>query len=226
MVITNQRVLIIEDEEVLRDHLVSLLDVEGFTSSICSSVPEIDRLLEEQPVKNFDFILLDRLLNGRDAGPKIPEIKKNFVGSRLMVVSAINTPSEKASLLDLGADDYLAKPFDGEELVARVRALLRRNLTMTHFANLHLNLEDRKLFVDESEIHLTNKEFLFLKTLLQEPGKIFSKNYLYEKVWEMSPDVESNALETTITKLRRRLEEAGASAEIRNSRNVGYWIEE
>lgn len=225
MVHLPNRALIIEDEIVLRDHLQKLLEPQGFACTACSTISEVDQLIQSGE-HNFDLILLDRLLNGRDAGFKVPLLKNHFARARVMVVSAINTPSEKASMLDLGADDYLAKPFDGEELEARVRALMRRNFSLLKLANLALHIEDRKLFVGQNELHLTNKEFLFLKTLLQEPGKIFSKNFLYEKVWEMSPDVESNALETTVTKLRRRLEEVGATAEIRNSRNVGYWIEE
>lgn len=224
MTVTN-KVLIVEDETVLREHLVRLLEAEGFTSKTCSSIPEVESLLESRS-SSFDLVILDRLLNGKDAGQKIPAIKREFPGVRVMVVSAINTPTEKATILDLGADDYVAKPFDGEEVVARARALLRRSLSVFRFSNLQLNLEERKLYVGDSEIHLATKEFLFLKTLLQEPGKVFSKNYLYEKVWEMSPEVESNALETTVTKLRRRLEEANSAAQIRNSRNVGYWIEE
>ena len=221
----SKKVLVVEDEEVLRKYLVELLTSEDFECHVAGSMQELEERLSEKS-SAYDLVLLDRLLNGRDAGLKISEIKFQLPNSKVIVVSAINTPSEKAALLDLGADDYVAKPFDGEELIARIRAILRRNLSTFRFSNILLNLEERKLFVGESEIHLATKEFLFLKTLLQEPGKVFSKNYLYEKVWEMNPDVESNALETTVTKLRRRLEEAKSTAQIRNARNVGYWIEE
>jgi DNA-binding response OmpR family regulator len=143
-----------------------------------------------------------------------------------MILSAIGTSSEKAALLDLGADDYLAKPFAGDELVARVRVLLRRNNPELKFGNLVLNSETRTMRVDEHETALQNKEYLLLRTLMQSPGKVFNKAYLYKKVWEMSEDVESNVVETTVNKLRRRLKDAGTSVQIKNVRNTGYWIEE
>jgi DNA-binding response OmpR family regulator len=80
--------------------------------------------------------------------------------------------------------------------------------------------------VDEHETPLQNKEYQLLRTLMQAPGKVFNKAYLYTKVWEMSEDVESNVVETTVNKLRRRLKEAGSSVQIKNVRNTGYWIEE
>ena len=222
---SQNKVLIVEDELILREHLVKLLQTEGFATATCSTVAELEALIETDSA-SFDLVILDRLLHAKDVGQKIPAVKQKFCGARVMVVSAINTPSEKAAILDLGADDYIAKPFDGEELIARVRALLRRNSAVFRFANLQLHLEQRKLLVGESEIQLATKEFLLIRTFMQEPGKVFSKNYLYEKVWELSSEVESNALETTVTKLRRRLEDANSTAQIRNSRNVGYWIEE
>lgn len=222
---SSNRILVIEDETKLREHLTKVFVDEGYSVATCSSVFELEELLT-LPTKAFDVITLDRLLNGRDSAPLVPKIKAQILGSKIIVVSAINSAAEKAAILDLGADDYLAKPFSSRELVARVRVLLRRSISTLRLGNLVLNLEDRKLLIDDKEMPITNKEFLFLKTLIQSPGKVFSKNVLYENVWEMSADVESNVVEATVNKLRRRFEELGASAEIKNSRNVGYWIEE
>ncbi|MNT19182.1 Heme response regulator HssR [compost metagenome] len=120
----------------------------------------------------------------------------------------------------------MAKPFGSEELVARIRVLLRRTETILKLGNVALNSHDRTMKIGDQEIPLPNKEFVLLRTLIRNPRKIFSKVFLYEKVWEMSADVESNAIETMVNKLRRRLNEAGATVQIKNSRNAGYWIEE
>jgi len=92
--------------------------------------------------------------------------------------------------------------------------------------NLVLNSADRTIKVNDVEISLPNKEFILLRTLLQVPGRIFNKAFLYKKVWDMSPEVESNVVETTINKLRKRLKDAEAAVNIKNARNSGYWIEE
>ena len=222
---STNRILIVEDELSLRSHLADLFAEQGFSIFTCGAVSELEKLIT-LPVNPVDVIILDRLLNGKDAGTLIPDIKTAVHGVKIMVLSAINTPAEKALLLDLGADDYLAKPFSGEELIARVRVLLRRNNSVLRVGNLLLNVEDRKIFIGDNEMQLTNKEFLFLKTLVQSPGKVFNKEHFYARIWEMSPDVESIVVDTTVNKLRRRFEELGASVEIKNARGVGYWIEE
>jgi DNA-binding response OmpR family regulator len=217
------RILIVEDEIKLLNHLVDSIRAEGFSVFTCSSYRELENLLT-LPVQ-FDAVILDRLLHGRDSAELLNQAKQIFE-ARVMILSAINTSSEKAALIDAGADDYLAKPFDGEELAARLRALLRRDVPDLKLSNVVINSTDRTILVDNSEIPLPNKEFVLLRTLAQTPGRIFNKAFLYKKVWEMNPDVESNVVETTVNKLRRRLKEAGARVNIRNARNSGYWIEE
>lgn len=219
------RILLVEDELRLLQHLTDTMDAEGFSTFTCSSFRDLESLLT-LPSKRFDVIVLDRLLNGRDSAELISRIKVELPNSRIMILSAINTPSEKALLLDLGADDYVAKPFDSEELIARVRALLRRNLHRLRIGNVTLNSLNRTMLVSNHEVPLTNKEFILLRTLLETPGKIFNKTVLYEKVWEMSTDVESNVVEATVNKLRRRLTDADATLKIKNTRNLGYWVEE
>lgn len=219
------RVLIVEDEEKLLTYLKGILNEEEFSTSSCSSYFELETLIEI-PMSRFDVIILDRLLQGKDSGTLLSKIKYCFPDAKILILSAINTPSEKALLLDSGADDYLAKPFDGEELVARVRALLRRNYHSIKLGDVSLNSISRTMTINQNEISLTNKEFDLLKTLSQAPGKIFNKSFLNSQVWEVSSNVDSNAVEATITKLRRKLVEAGSSVSIRNIRNRGYWIEE
>ncbi len=219
----SHRILVVEDETKLQEHLAQIMREEGFSVFSCTSYRELEGLLKI-PAR-FDVIVLDRLLHGRDSAQLVVQLKL-FFAAKIMILSAVTTASEKAALLDLGADDYLAKPFDSDELVARIRVLLRRRNPELILGNLALNLDDRSMRVSGNEIRLTNKEFLLLRTLLQTPRKIFNKLFLYKRVWEMSEDVESNVVEATVNKLRRRLKDADASVQIKNGRNTGYWIEE
>ncbi len=219
------RVLIVEDEAKLLEHLSRILKAEGFLSFSCTSFRELENILDA-PDKRFDVIVLDRLLHGRDSAELMGKIKLGLPKTQIIILSAINTSSEKANLLDMGADDYLSKPFDSDELVARIRALLRRSKNELRFGNLVLDLNYRTIKVQDQELPLTNKEFALLRTLVQAPGKVFNKTFLHEQVWEMSTEVESHVVEATVNKLRKRLAEAGAQIQIKNTRHIGYWIEE
>lgn len=223
--VSSPRILIVEDEIKLLDHLSQTLSEEGLSNFTCSSIRELQNLLELLQSR-FDLIILDRLLQGKDSAVLVGEIKSKMPECQIMILSAINTSSEKAAVLDMGADDYLSKPFDSNELIARVRALLRRSKVELKYGNVVLNSNNRSMIIDTQEIPLPNKEFILMRTLLQTPGKIFNKTFLYEQVWEMSTDVESNVVEATVNKLRKRLIECGATISIKNARNVGYWIEE
>lgn len=217
-------ILIVEDEIKLRSHLAQILKDGHFSVSTCETYPGLVKIIESAHEK-FDVIVLDRLLNGLDSAQLIEKIKHDLPEIKIIVLSAIATPAEKAVLLNLGADDYLAKPFDEDELIARINVVLRRINKNIHFSNLFIDIEARSIRVGDQEISLTNKEFYLLKTLLQTPGKVFAKPLLYEKVWGMSSDVESNVIETTANKLRQRLKGLGANFQIKNLRNVGYWVE-
>ncbi|MNL19416.1 Transcriptional activator protein CopR [compost metagenome] len=219
------RILIVEDEAKLANYLQEVFTELNFPVVTVGSVSELEKIFEARSA-GFDVLILDRLLHGMDSIKFIPLIRQRMPELKIVVLSAINTPFEKANTLNLGADDYLAKPFEREELVARVHALLRRPKAQINFGNVVLNSDLRTMAVGEVEVELQNKEFLLLKTLFLIPGKIYNKSYLYNQVWNMSSEVESNVIESTVTKLRRRLQELGADFTIKNSRNVGYWIEE
>lgn len=222
---SNPRLMVVEDELKLLNNLVSLFNDEGFEVFSGSTFVDLENLLSGTG-RRHDVIVLDRLLHGRDSAELISRIKDEMTGTKVLVLSAINTSSEKASVLDKGADDYLAKPFSGDELVARVRALLRRDVRQLKLGNLLLDEEKRVLRVGAQESSLTNKEFDLLKMFVKSPGKVFSKAFLGQQIWELSADAESNVVEATVNKLRRRLEELGVQLKIKNARNAGYWIEE
>lgn len=222
---TPQRILIVEDETKLLQHLSQVVSAEGFSVFTCSSYAELENMIKLE-VRRFDVVILDRLLHGKDSAALVGSIKNEMPDSRIMILSALNTAAEKANLLDMGADDYLAKPFDSNELVARIRVLMRRNRPEIRFGDIVMNSDDRSVRVRENVTPMTNKEFALLKTLMKAPGKVYSKSYLYEQVWEMNTEVESNVVEVTVNKIRRRLSDAGSAVSIKNTRNIGYWIEE
>lgn len=218
------KLLLVEDEEklirLLENMLVPFFSVDSF-----SSYDALATLLDHSFLP-YEVIVLDRMMNGKDALDLLPEFKQQFPQCRILVLSAIDTPAEKATALDQGADDYLAKPFAKEELVARIRVLARRVSNEIRFGNISINNADRTAKVGEKLLALSNKEFLLLRALIQNPTKVFNKSFLHEKVWQVSTDIESNAVETTVNKLRRKLEDASATARVKNSRNLGYWLEE
>jgi len=219
------RILIVEDETKLVEHLANLFRDDGFSVFTCTTYKELEAMLS-LPAKRFDVVVLDRLLQGRDSVELVPRISDELPESKILVLSALNTATEKATLLNLGAEDYVAKPFDSAELLARVHVLLRRSRPEVRLGNVMLDSESRSMQVNGVDVPLTNKEFLLLRTLLKTPGKVYNKIFLYEKVWEMSSAVDSNVVESTVNKLRHRLEEANSTVQIKNSRNVGYWVEE
>lgn len=219
------RILLVEDESKLLSHLERILQTDGFSTFTCSSFTDLEGILRIPSIR-FDVIVLDRLLHGRDAAALVAQMKRALPDVKILVLSAINTGREKAHLLDLGADDYVAKPFSTDELTARIRALMRRSQPELRFANMVLNFEKRTVRINDQELSLQNKEFLLLKTLVRTPGRVFNKTFLHEHVWEVNPEVESNVVEATVNKLRRRLEESGAKFSIKSTRNKGYWVEE
>ncbi len=219
------RLLVVEDEDKLLGHLVTTLTDESYSVFTCATFRELETMLS-MPTAEFEVVVLDRLLNGRDSATLIPRIKDKTPDAKILILSAINTPAEKAAILDQGADDYLAKPFETNELLARLRVLTRRSRPVMKLGNLELDSESRAIKVAEQTIGLTNKEYILLRVMLRAPRKVFSKAFFSQQVWDMSSDVESNVIEVTINKLRRRLEDVGATVRIKNSRNNGYWIEE
>jgi two-component system, OmpR family, response regulator len=224
-----QTVLIVEDENKLRDLLQSNLRAEGFEVHACSSFEETGIILKEKSIVP-EIVILDRLLNGADGIGLIEPIKRAYSSAKVIILSAINTAVEKAAALDRGADDYLGKPFSTLELIARIRAVSRRQVgpesaSHVQIGRIIIDPVTRVVSVDDRRLNLPNKEFLILRILAQNPGKVYSKAVLFEQAWDATMEVETNVVEVTINNLRRRIENLQAGVRIRNMRNTGYWIE-
>jgi DNA-binding response OmpR family regulator len=220
-------VVIIEDDKTILSHVKNLLSKE---SCVVTTIDGPALFLDFVNQKNsYDCIVLDRLVGHLDTKTYLKQIKNNNPHAGVLIVSAINTPSERAELINLGADDYIGKPFVDQELLARLRSLLRRGSTQrVQYRQLNsaiLDLEKRLLMVAEKSEMLPSKEFLLLKVLTDDVGKVYEKNYLLETVWGFDSSVESNVLEVTIANLRKKISYLKANFEIKNMRNSGYWIE-
>lgn len=220
-------VLLVEDEEKIREKIASNLVKEGHAVETISEGAQFsfEKVSSLQP----SIMVLDRLLGNMDSLEKVPEIKARLPELYILVLSAIDSPIEKARALELGADDYLSKPFVMTELMARVKALQRRQQTRRpgyiDIGQARLDLDSRTLTFRNHREHLPNKEFGVLRLLASEPGQVFSKQQFLEQVWEAAVDIDSNAVETTITSLRRRLADIGSGITVKNMRNAGYRLE-
>lgn len=221
--------LLVEDEVKLANSIGENLKTEGYFVDFCTRYEEILPRLKEK-ADPPDVLVMDRLLFGRDSIDLLEKIRQDFPLLGILVLSAIGSATEKAAVIDRGADDYLAKPFAFMELSARVRALERRSKrsrTSSHISvgNLIMDWQNRTLAVGGRKVLLTNKEFLVLRLLANQPGRIYSKINILEIVWEVNAESESNVVEATVNSVRKKLREAGATLVIKNMRNVGYWVE-
>lgn len=220
------KLLLVEDDTKLAEHLSESLKDHGFLVTHLASQNELLEALQA-PLK-LDFILLDRLLGTFDTKTEIPAIRKKWPSVPLIVLSAISTPNERTDLLDLGVDDYIGKPFATHELVARMRALLRRSSVPVgnylQVGNLIIDSIKHVISVGDKAEMLPTREFALLRTLAQDPSRIWSKDELLDYVWGQASSVDTNVVESTVTNVRKKLSELGANAVIRNMRNAGYWI--
>lgn len=222
-------ILIAEDDEKVASFLKENLVRDGYTIDTVTSMDELEEFLEKH---NYipDLFILDRLLGNSDTKKLVKYIKNSFSESRILCLSALNSPQEKASILDEGADDYLGKPFSLVELQARVRSLLRRRETKKqdfymNVGDLTIDLKTRSVSCAGHKVNLKNKEYSLLMMFAQNSGRVFSKYQLLDIIWETNLDVESNVLEVTVMNLRKHLVEAKSAVSIQSKRNVGYWLE-
>lgn len=223
------KILLLEDEPKVAEFLTQSLHNEGHTISWLSELDELEDL--QEGIDDFDLAIFDRMLGQKDSLSRLPDFKKRFSHCAILILSAINTPEERALAIDAGADDYMGKPYSLLELMARLRALKRRekkeNTEKTIFmvGGLQLDCVGHKAFFKNKRLDFSAKEFQTLALLMRRPGQVFTKNQLLDQIWNTQLDIESNVVETTIRNIRRKLEEAEVDAKILSRRNIGYWIE-
>ena len=215
------RILLVEDNADLGDAVENRLTQAGHA---VTWVKDGNDVLPAVSGENFDAMALDLMLPNRSGFELIKLLRKAGFDAPILVMTARSEIDDKVSLLDLGADDYLVKPFDLRELEARLRALMRRKGGMTTsivtVGNLSVDVAGRAVTIDGAGIEIGRREFRLLEILISSLGKVVPKERLMNQLFNLDNDVSTNALELYISRLRRKL--ADADLEISTARGVGY----
>ncbi|OYP38253.1 response regulator transcription factor [Rhodopirellula sp. MGV] len=219
------RLLVIEDEPGIADFLVRGLSDEGYSvEHVDNGVTAWLRLKTEQ----WDLVLLDWWLPGEEGIQVLRRFRQIDRTTPVLFLTARDGLDERVTGLDSGADDYLVKPFAFEELVARIRALLRRkdqtDANILEYSDIALDLTRQRATRAGVALDLTAKELLLLSMFLRHPNRVLSRTRIYETVWEDDFDGVSNTLEVHIKELRRKLEQFGNRV-IQTRRGLGYILE-
>jgi DNA-binding response OmpR family regulator len=221
------RVLLVEDELKIRQGLVRGLEVEGFDVVPASTGTEGQRLATAEP---FDCLILDLLLPGCDGLQILSELRRQGHVVPVLILTARDTVEDRVIGLDAGADDYLVKPFAFAELLARLRALLRRErgerATVLRAGDLVVDLLERRASRAGADIALTQREFEVLAYLLRHKNAIVTRDMLGHEVWKEPHHALTNVIDVYITFLRRKVEKPGMPQLIHTVRGVGYTLRE
>lgn len=217
------RVLVIEDEQKMADLIKRGLEEEGMEIEVAY---DGDSGLTAAKSGNHDLIILDLGLPGRDGLEISHELRESGVRTPVLILTAQDSTEMKVRGLDSGADDYLTKPFAFAEMLARIRALLRRtqseDTTKLQIGDLVLNLINRRVSRAGNEVQLTNKEFSLLEYFMRHPDEILSRETLSEKVWEETFDTLTNVIDVYINYLRNKVDRQYEPKLIHTVRGIGY----
>ena len=215
------RILVVDDDSRIRDVLRRQLSYEGYQVELAGDSREAFARVADNPP---DLVVLDWMLPGMD-GLEICRRLRQVDDMPIIMLTAKGTLDDKVDGLDSGADDYLVKPFEPEELLARVSALLRRRQPQTNllrFGALSLDPAARQVWVGDRLVELSSKEFDLLELLMRHPRQVLTRETFYDRVWGYDFSGESNILEVYIRYLRSKLEAAGSPRYIQTVRGVGY----
>jgi two-component system copper resistance phosphate regulon response regulator CusR len=220
------RILIIEDDKEVSQFLKMSLEAESF---IVDVAPDGEKGSYVARCENYDLILLDYLLPKKDGFEVCQELRKNGITAPIIMVSVKKETPLKVGLLNLGADDYITKPFLFDELLARIRAVLRRQPTLKPtiltIGDLTLEPAAQRTIKGRKEVYLTRKEFILLEYLLENRGKVVSRGMILEHVWNRESDPFSNTIEAHILNLRKKID-SGKKKLIHTVPGRGYKIEQ
>lgn len=219
------KILVVEDQTRLVEFLKRGLSEQAYTTvCVASCAAARDALCETK----FDAIVLDLSLPDGDGLALLREWRSSGFMEPVLILSARDTVQDRIKGLDLGADDYLPKPFSLEELLARLRSLLRRQTpsksTLLEHRNLKLDLLGRTVHLGDKIVELTSREFALLEVFMQSPGRILTRTLICEKIWESHYDVDTNLLDVYMSKLRSKLELEPARPLFKTVRGVGYQL--
>jgi len=226
------RVLVVDDEPAVRDSLARTLQFEGYDVVVANDgVAALDAVRTEHP----DVVILDVMMPRMDGLEACRLLRADQYTLPVLMLTARDSVGDRVAGLDAGADDYLVKPFALQELLARVRALLRRSLltgggteeqATLRFADLSLDLAAREVRRGDRLVQLTRTEFSMLEVFLRHPRHVLTRTMLFELVWGYDFGPGSNSLDVYVGYLRRKLEAEGEARLIQTVRGVGYVLRE
>ena len=222
------RILLAEDDKQLNSTLTYQLETEGFSVDSCLDGEEA-YFYGEQNI--YDVILLDRMLPHMEGTDVLTSLRKKGITAPVILITALGTLSDKVTGLDLGADDYLVKPFAFEELLARISCVTRRPHTLTDpdtltVADVTWQGSEGILTGPSGSCTLSKREASLLEIFLRSPGQTFPRQTLLLKVWGPESNVEDGNLDNYIHFLRRRLQITGSRLQIKTVRGIGYSLQE
>jgi two-component system alkaline phosphatase synthesis response regulator PhoP len=227
MDINAKNILIVDDEEDLCEILQYNLNNEGYQTEIAHSAEEALK----RTICNFDLILLDVMMGPMSGFKLADKIRKELkLDVPVIFLTAKDTENDLLTGFSLGADDYMSKPFSVNELIARVKAVLKRsyadkvlNKSILQFNGIDLDSVHKRLIINDERVDLTKKEYEILKTLLENQGKVFSREDLLMRIWGQDVIVTERTVDVNIARIRTKLGQFGSS--LKNKTGYGYFFE-
>lgn len=220
------RILVVEDEKKIAAFIKRGLKEEGYAVDVASDGEEGYRMITEN---DYDLILLDLLLPKRDGISLCRQIRQDAVQTPIIMLTAKSAVADKVTGLDAGANDYITKPFAFEELLARIRVLLRNTVQATtklQAADLVLDLLTHKVTRAGQEIILSSKEFALLEYLMRNTDTVVTRTMIYEHVWDIAFDTNTNVIDVYINYLRNKIDSGHEKKLIHTVRGRGYVLKE
>lgn len=218
--------LIVEDEATLSDNIKEILSDLGEITQIYDG----EEGLFEAETGVYDLILLDLMLPGKNGYEILAELRKKNIQTPVLILTAKDGLEDKINGFQKGADDYLTKPFYREELIMRVKALLKRSLGLFSenqivYKNITCNLATKEVTIDDEILSIQGKEFDLLAYFIQNKGVILTKEQIFDRIWGFDSDTTITVVEVYMSHLRKHLKPSGADQLFKTLRNVGYILQ-
>jgi len=221
------KILVVEDEKKVAKILRQGLEEEQFTVDVATDGQQGEALAV---ANHYDLIVLDILLPKKDGIEVLTDLRAQGVKTPVLLLTAKSSTEDKVEGLDRGADDYLTKPFAFEELIARVRSLLRRGaadaVTVLKFADLQLDIVARKALRGEKVIELTGKEYALLEYFIRNSNRVLTRTVISEHIWHYNFDTGTNVVDVYINHLRSKIDDGFDKKLLHTVRGIGYVLKD
>jgi len=219
------KILIVEDEEKMAKLLQKGLQKEGYAVDYVTDGESAEKRIGLNR-DAYDLVILDLMLPGKSGVEVCKTVREYKIMTPILILTAKDMTEDKTAALDHGADDYLVKPFSFEELLARIRALLRRPIqalpTILEMRGITLNNAERKVYLDGKEVPMTMKEFSLLEYLMKNPNRVLTRDQIMEHLWGWDFDSFSNVVDVHVKNLRKKLHDTNGQKTLETVRGLGY----